>query len=339
MSYRRSYQGVIHYSGSVSYPASQNGGTAHYSGSEPVYITIDVDTESFDRNVDGCKLAVDGLGAAVVATEEAEVQSKREYSRRIGETLIGGFFNYVGAELSQKIKDLASQVEARMIEMMSQKEGCESKQKQMQDDYQRITRRYAKLFEDLDKECVSRIQMLDKPVFQFNENGLKTIGRAGDAGQLGIAAIGGNEAVRLETILASSHVKQAADELISKSRNYLQGTYELEKELQHITYRENADELLYIPVMMLSYSDDKGGGAAVYGTDGEVFSGDPGIKDRVLGEFDSCQGWQSMDSSAYNELRSYFFECIQQGNLDERTGQTMLRLFDKDEYQTVNNNR
>ena len=94
MSYRRSYQGVIHYSGSVSYPASQNGGTAHYSGSEPVYITIDVDTESFDRNVDGCKLAVDGLGAAVVATEEAEVQSKREYSRRIGETLIGGFFNY-----------------------------------------------------------------------------------------------------------------------------------------------------------------------------------------------------------------------------------------------------
>lgn len=154
MSYRRSYTGYVHYSGTVSYPASQNGGSVSYSGSEPVYITIDVDTNAFDASVGHCNNAVNALTGAVVATEAAQVESKRQASKQIASTIVKGFFDYVGADLSQKIKELSSKCESLFIALMGHKDNCLSKSKQMQDDYNRISKRYSKIFEDLDKETV-----------------------------------------------------------------------------------------------------------------------------------------------------------------------------------------
>ena len=60
MSYSRRYhtQIAVHYSGTVSYPASQSGGTTSYSGTayEDVTIDVDVDTTRFDAEVSHCRV-------------------------------------------------------------------------------------------------------------------------------------------------------------------------------------------------------------------------------------------------------------------------------------------
>ena len=175
MSYRQSYTGYVHYSGTVSYPASQNGGSVSYSGSEPVYITIDVDTNAFDSSVANCNSAVNGLTTAVVATEAAQVESKRRTSTQIAASIVKGFFEYVGADLSQKMKELSSKCESLFVALMGHKDNCLAKSSQMQDDYNRIFKRYAKIFDDLDKETVSRIEVLDRPTFQFADSTQKVL--------------------------------------------------------------------------------------------------------------------------------------------------------------------
>ena len=55
MSYSRNYSTTIavHYSGSVSYPASEHGGSVSYSGTayETVNVEVRVDTDPFDASV------------------------------------------------------------------------------------------------------------------------------------------------------------------------------------------------------------------------------------------------------------------------------------------------
>ena len=88
MRYTRRFTGYVHYSGTVSYPASEHGGSVSYSGEEPVYITIDVDTDAFDASVGNCNTAVNGLTSAVVATEAAQVESKRRAAKQIAATIV-----------------------------------------------------------------------------------------------------------------------------------------------------------------------------------------------------------------------------------------------------------
>ena len=99
MSYTRRFSRniTVHYSGNVSYPPSQHGGTKYYSGSttETVYFDVTVDTDPFDKEVHEMKGHVDLLTGSVVATEAAHVNSIDEKSRQIGDTIIRGFFKTV----------------------------------------------------------------------------------------------------------------------------------------------------------------------------------------------------------------------------------------------------
>lgn len=97
MSYTRSFTKTIavHYSGSVSYPASQSGGTTSYSGTayETVTVNVNVDTDPFDASVAQCNTGVGMLTGSVVATEAAQVASIGEAAQKVGSTIVKGFQN------------------------------------------------------------------------------------------------------------------------------------------------------------------------------------------------------------------------------------------------------
>ena len=332
MSYRRSYTGYVHYSGSVSYPASESGGSVSYSGSEPVYITIDVDTDVFDASVENCNGAIHGLQAAVVATEAAQVAAKTEASRRVSDAVIKGFFNYVGADLAQKIKELSSITESKFIEMMDQKATCLSKTEQMQNDYLRITKRYSKLFEDLDREMVSRVELLDKPAFQFED---VSNNRKADSELLGLATISANENIQLETVLSCSYIKKTAGEVLEKTNDYLKGVTRLSSSIRDMLSEgsENAD--IHLPVMYMESVQEAGMDAdKVYGLD-NVPSSD-GLRANLMTGFRSdALGWDSMGSEEREYIDSYINSYIQEEVADERLQKTILELVGRADVQTV----
>ncbi len=337
MSYRRSYTGYVHYSGTVSYPASENGGSVSYSGSEPVYITIDVDTNAFDASVGHCNNAVNALTGAVVATEAAQVESKRQASKQIASTIVKGFFDYVGADLSQKIKELSSKCESLFIALMGHKDNCLSKSKQMQDDYNRISKRYSKIFEDLDKETVSRIEVLDKPTFQFAESAQNLVDRNNNTELLGISTISANENIKLETVLSCSHVKQQASVLLDKANCYLHGTYRLANSVRDMLDDSQAENDILLPVMFVeSVKNIENKETRIIGTDdGFTPSGDA-VDSTLRSKFMSKDvEWGNMNSNDFDKVISYLNAEVQSDKMDDRTLKTMLGLLNGQAIQTI----
>lgn len=337
MSYRRSYTGYVHYSGTVSYPASQNGGSVSYSGSEPVYITIDVDTNAFDASVGHCNNAVNALTGAVVATEAAQVESKRQASKQIASTIVKGFFDYVGADLSQKIKELSSKCESLFIALMGHKDNCLSKSKQMQDDYNRISKRYSKIFEDLDKETVSRIEVLDKPTFQFAESAQNLVDRNSNTELLGISTISANESIKLETVLSCSHVKQQASVLLDKANCYLQGTYRLANSVRDMLDDSQAENDILLPVMFVeSVKNIENKETRIIGTDGSFTPSGDAVDSTLRSRFMSKDvEWGDMNSNDFDKMISYLNAEVQSDRMDDRTLKTMLGLLNGQAIQTI----
>ena len=337
MSYRRSYTGYVHYSGTVSYPASQNGGSVSYSGSEPVYITIDVDTNAFDASVGHCNNAVNALTGAVVATEAAQVESKRQASKQIASTIVKGFFDYVGADLSQKIKELSSKCESLFIALMGHKDNCLSKSKQMQDDYNRISKRYSKIFEDLDKETVSRIEVLDKPTFQFAESAQNLVDRNSNTELLGISTISANENIKLETVLSCSHVKQQASVLLDKANCYLQGTYRLANSVRDMLDDSQAENDILLPVMFVeSVKNIESKETRIIGTDDSFTPSGDAVDSTLRSKFMSKDvEWGNMNSNDFDKVISYLNAEVQSDQMDDRTLKTMLGLLKGQAIQTI----
>lgn len=337
MSYRRSYTGYVHYSGTVSYPASQNGGSVSYSGSEPVYITIDVDTNAFDASVGHCNNAVNALTGAVVATEAAQVESKRQASKQIASTIVKGFFDYVGADLSQKIKELSSKCESLFIALMGHKDNCLSKSKQMQDDYNRISKRYSKIFEDLDKETVSRIEVLDKPTFQFAESAQNLVDRNSNTELLGISTISANENIKLETVLSCSHVKQQASVLLDKANCYLQGTYRLANSVRDMLDDAQAENDILLPVMFVeSVKNIENKETRIIGTDDSFTPSGDAVDSTLRSKFMSKDvEWGNMNSNDFDKVISYLNAEVQSDQMDDRTLKTMLSLLNGQAIQTI----
>lgn len=337
MSYRRSYTGYVHYSGTVSYLASQNGGSVSYSGSEPVYITIDVDTNAFDASVGHCNNAVNALTGAVVATEAAQVESKRQASKQIASTIVKGFFDYVGADLSQKIKELSSKCESLFIALMGHKDNCLSKSKQMQDDYNRISKRYSKIFEDLDKETVSRIEVLDKPTFQFAESAQNLVDRNSNTELLGISTISANENIKLETVLSCSHVKQQASVLLDKANCYLQGTYRLANSVRDMLDDSQAENDILLPVMFVeSVKNIENKETRIIGTDDSFTPSGDAVDSTLRSKFMSKDvEWGNMNSNDFDKVISYLNAEVQSDQMDDRTLKTMLGLLNGQAIQTI----
>ena len=337
MSYRRSYTGYVRYSGSVSYPASQNGGSVSYSGTEPVYITIDVDTNDFDASISHCNHAVNGLTTAVVATEAEQVESKRKTSMQIASAIVKGFFEYVGADLSQKIKELASKCESLFFALVGHKENCLSKSKQMQEDYNRISKRYSKIFEDLDKETISRIEMLDKPTFHFANVAQAVVNRSSRTELLGISTISANESLRLETILSCSHVKQQANTLIAKANDYLQGTYRLNNSIRDMLYDVTEGRDILIPILFVESvvnSDNKE--TKIITSDKKHMKLDDSMKSQIQSKFMSKEiEWDNISSVDFEKIISYLNTDVQSEQMENRILKTMLELLNKQKIQTI----
>lgn len=177
MSYSKTYNGSVAYSGSVSYtysyPASEHGGsgsgTAHYSGQVPVSVNLYVDTDPFDSSVADCSHSVRTLNGAVVAMNSSQVASIAKSANEVSSHIISGFFNMIGSELSQNMAALAAKFKA-VFELLTTKSSIlEKQQLVMQDDYSRISDRYNKIFQNLDEELEKRVVALDKNVFEISK--------------------------------------------------------------------------------------------------------------------------------------------------------------------------
>lgn len=174
MSYVRTLDSSVtwHASGSVSYPASERGGSVSYSdsGTIPIKVNVFVDTEPFDKSVLTCNLGVTGLTSAVVSTKQAQCDNIKKQSLAISSTITKGFFNIIKSELSQDMTSLFNTLSSTILLIKQLATRILAQKSTMSSDYNRIYSRYSKVFKDLDSECYKRVYAIDKEAYNLSSN-------------------------------------------------------------------------------------------------------------------------------------------------------------------------
>lgn len=217
MTYYRSFSTVI--SGSVSYPASQNGGSVSWS--ETVHVNIAIVDDPFQDEVKSLGHHVDAVTGSVVATEAAQIASKGARAVEVGTALTTGFHRLVRSEIEQQMVELSTLMAAKLAELQAFADRCEALRDQMQVDFRRIQARYTKLFSDLDAELRLRIRRLDEVAFALQDETAARVPLGERARPALQSTVGAQEEAASRAALVGHTFRVRARELIGTARRLI----------------------------------------------------------------------------------------------------------------------
>ena len=328
MSYSRQYHEVVHGSKTVSYPASQDGGTTTVSVSIPVSIHIHVDTNPFDSSVRHAEKNITLLTGAVVATETATILAKRKNAKKVGDTIVGGFFSYVQSEISQQISEITQQTEALLMHIKGLAESCLNKKDQMMADYKRITGRYLKTFTDLNRELTTRIHQLDEPAFLFREltNELHT--REKGSGAISTIMVFNAENTDVQVKLSSALAKKQAALALQKISSFLAQQKKSDDAIRHCMQNDNRAQSRYLPVCISVTRSS----ASL--TDKQIFAPEA-MADLTKTMASQNSNWVPLKSENLQQLNFYFNKAISQNAPEERVVKMIRQIAQLQNLQTL----
>lgn len=313
MSYTRRFSKTvsISYSGSVSYPPSENGGTKHYSGTahETIHFDVTVDTEPFDDAIGHMKNGVDLLTGSVVATEAAQLKAIDSASKKIGDTIVSGFFKTVKSDISQQIAQLKIHSESLLLQLNKLAERCREKQKQMGTDYQRISERYVKIFTDLSKELENRIYSIDEPVFRTTRQ-VDSIGsHEGNEEAAATVSVTAGETARVHSVVAANQAKRRALEAIEKGKRFLAIQYSTDDVIRRCLLPKGDSGLMATPFCVME-------GMTGQGQTGRQLFASPllsGLDENTLNQGIDAKGWsRRMPAEEADHINDYFNSSVAQ---------------------------
>lgn len=260
MSYTTRFTGHVPYSGyvSYSYPASETGGSGSvgYSGTVPVSVDIYVDTEPFDASVEGCALSLRRLAASILAMNTAEVAAIKKSSDDISTHMLSGFFDTVGVDLSQNMASLIAKLKAFVALLEERANTLQKQQLVMQDDYLRVSKRYMRIFNNLNEELERRIISLDGDAFKLSrqvKDGQLYSQTARKVSKLIIVA-NENEIIQQQLLIASE--KARVIKSISEISSMIDSSIEYLNNLDAITISKSCKSMteIHLPVIYIESS-------------------------------------------------------------------------------------
>lgn len=255
MSYSNNYRANVQYSGSVSYsyPASQNGGsgTAHYSGTIPVNVTVDVNTDPFDGSVNRFNTSIDVLGGSVAAMNAAQCAAILKTAQDVSASLINGFFGTINTELSQQLQALDSAIKAGFALIQEQGKAVTDKKNVMEEDYNRISSRYVKLFADLDNECYKRIYALDKQSFNLAEKVRQELLSESSSNATAMNLLCINEVSSSKALIFVSSLNKKTLDVLKAIHDYISQESKINSLIESFLVNDEVDEniSLFVPVI------------------------------------------------------------------------------------------
>jgi hypothetical protein len=342
MSYTRTFNKTIsiRYSGSVSYPASEQGGNVSYSGtaSEDVSVNIKVDTDPFDSSVAGCNHTVTALTGAVAATEAAQLVSIDKNSKKIAGTIVDGFFGYIRSEISQQVMELSQKIDSHLVHLRELAKNCVAKQKQMETDYNRISGRYLRIFGDFNKELENRIFELNKPAFVFKSNNDKHAIRATGNDLVSTVTVFGLESGGLQAKISASVAKKRALDTINQANIFLRKQKKLQSTINQSMLNESVTATRFSPVCFIETNSETNQiGKNVYQA-GFL----PKIKpDELIDKFQS-QTWVAATKEQKDTIQRYFNSEVSNAYTstnehDERVKEMLVKMVNVNSIKMLTN--
>jgi hypothetical protein len=346
MSYNRSYHETITVTGSVTervdYPASERGGsttvTVNYIEHVPVDVNIHVDTNPFDTGVAKCNNSVNLLTGAVVATEVAQITSININAKKVGSTIVEGFFKTIRSEISQQIMELTQKIDSHLMHLGELAKSCTSRQKQMETDYNRISSRYLKIFNDLNNELSNRIYELNKPAFVFKNDSNKHAIRTYGNDLISTVAVFGRESSELQSKISISIVKKRALDAIFQTNVFLRKQKKTENAINQNMLNESVATSRFSPICFMETQIDKSQVVKnIYQSD--FLTKIP--ENKLIADFQS-QNWRIFSKGGIDKIQRYFNAEVSNvyaaNNQHENRIKEMIgKIFDLNSTKEINN--
>lgn len=341
LSYNRTYSATV--SGtrteSVSYPASEHGGSTSVTVTIdiPVYWDVTVDTSPFDRSVGNCEGSTNALAVAVVATSSAQVAAITDGANRVADSILSGFFSLVRSELSQQVSENSGRCAALLLKLNELKAACLARTAQFQKDFGRISGRYATLFQDLDNELSNRVRSIDGPAFAFRDGANSHDLRIHSAGASGVPTLIAAEEGQARTNIGICRMRNNAVGLLQKAGRYLQAVQRLNDGVRSVIAGAEIDSVKarFVPVL---YAEAQGGGGASLQrvvVDAGTFSaiGAGKVQQELTEGFqDQRLNWVPMDADTRQRIETFLNIQIgmdpgDPGSFQARVGAMMMDLW------------
>ena len=179
-----------------------------------------VDTHPMAAEMQSVSNHVKGTTAAVVTMQGAVIAAENNSANKVCRNVNRGFLTLMRSQISQKIANKQSRVQALVMQLGQQKRQLLGIKSNMEREYGRIAERYLRIFTSINKELETRIRQVDQPVFELVNKHMATSSNRMNALTAWVPTSQAEGLCKSQQILVSN-MKKNAQEALEQSTDFL----------------------------------------------------------------------------------------------------------------------
>lgn len=294
--------------------------------------TITIDSSLLARQVNEITGAVIATTATVGNMEERLCEAERDAADNITTNVNRGFYTLITSQIRQKMVQSQSVAEAQLLALRQSASSLMRIKKQMAADFQRISQRYSKLFEQLDNALRSRIYALDRPAAEISDADYETINRRVLMSGAPVA-IAQQEMTTIESELAAVRCKRNCTNVLDGMKTLISRGIELSNALEAAKWEKSSEspKTYFVPVVISEATN-----LLVSDADVRVVAvpNDASLAEKLSSVRAECQ--EKRDAMVWSEPRRADAEAVrgrvigltQQENCNDRVREQILRMLE-----------
>lgn len=298
-------------------------------------IPCSVDTTPMAAEINSVSNHLKGTTAAVVTMQGAVIAAENSSANKVCSNVNRGFFTLMRSQISQKIANKQSRVEALIMQMAQQKRQLLGIKNNMEREYGRIAARYIKIFTSINKELELRIRQIDQPVFELVNNHMVKSSNRMNAITSWVTTSQAESLTQSQQILVSQ-MKQNAKVALEQSSDFLEQIGEqrvLTEQVLISNPKGNEEHICQIPVAIFETVNDSSG---ITRTDISTPESLPSMHsnqiENTIRETDSL-AWVQHEKAA--QIAEEFSRMLESSEASNRTKEMIKRMYLSADYETL----
>ena len=291
-----------------------------------------VDTSPMASEIKSVSHGVNRVSGAVVAMQAAVIAAEQEGAEHVCNNVNKGFYSLMHSQISQKIAQLTSTVEAKLLELGQYAAALKSIQSRMTTDYNMISGRYSKLFKSINSNLESRVAELDMPVFKLVDQDVKLVESRIklNSAQFTVHQL---ESVLSSQLLAASKVKVDAETTLGANTRYVKDSNAQTKKSDATMQDTPVDSVedIFIPVSIVESTSAVGNPAVNYyvarsGNQEIDKSIDASVREQSVNSV--LRGtWSDIDPNDMANIEAEFTQLLLNSTESERVNDEITKMF------------
>lgn len=291
-----------------------------------------IDTSEMAAEIKSVSNGVKNVSGAVIAMQTAVIAAEKESTEHICKNVNKGFYTLMHSQISQKIAQLTSTVEAKLFELAQYAAALKSIKSRMTKDYNMISGRYTKLFKSINNNLEARIAELDMPVFKLVDRDIKLIE---NRIRLYSAQFSTNqlESILSSQLISTSKIKIDAKTSLNTITEFIRGNGIQEKKTQASMQDTKIDSIenIYIPVSIFEYNTSLGNISINYfipkTNNIELNKNINNFLNEHSANYISQGSWENMNPIDFDNIKSEFNKILLNFTGNERVKDEIIKMF------------